>query len=106
MPARYFAPIAVIDDVKNHTNVVVWHVDVGHTAAFGAPMPRMSGAGCYSVEELHPDRARYLIAERLIVLAGSAADEQRLQAARLARAEDRRIDILTELEFLKITSPV
>ena len=35
----------------------------------------------------------------------TTADEQRLHAARLARSEGRRIDVLTELEFLKITSP-
>ncbi|UZG60381.1 3'-5' exonuclease [Rhodococcus opacus] len=37
--------------------------------------------------------------------ASTAADNQRLHAARLARAAGRRIDVLTELEFLKITSP-
>ncbi|MDV6247232.1 exonuclease domain-containing protein [Rhodococcus opacus] len=35
---------------------------------------------------------------------GTSADTVRLDAARLARAGGRRIDVLTELEFLKITS--
>jgi DNA polymerase-3 subunit epsilon len=36
--------------------------------------------------------------------AATTADTQRLHAARIARADGRRIDVLTELEFLKITS--
>ncbi|MFE5702003.1 hypothetical protein [Rhodococcus koreensis] len=35
---------------------------------------------------------------------GTSADTVRLNAARLARANGRRIDVLTELEFLKIAS--
>ncbi|MFD9669453.1 hypothetical protein ACFWAY_49240 [Rhodococcus sp. NPDC059968] len=35
---------------------------------------------------------------------GTSADTVRLNAARLARADGRRIDVLTELEFLKIAS--
>ncbi|WP_182263101.1 hypothetical protein [Rhodococcus sp. UFZ-B548] len=78
MPTSYFKPIVVIDEISGSGTVGIWHVDVGHTAAVGAPMPRMSGAWCFSIDELHPDRVRSLIAERFIVLAGSTDLIERL----------------------------
>jgi hypothetical protein len=51
MLTSYFKPIAVIDEVSSLGSVGIWHVDVGHTAAVGAPMPRMSGAWCFPVHE-------------------------------------------------------
>jgi hypothetical protein len=71
MSTRYFKPTAVIAEVNNHGSVGIWHVDVGHIAAFGAPMPRTSGAWCHPTEKLHHERMRHLIADRFLACAGN-----------------------------------
>ncbi|KAF0957668.1 hypothetical protein [Rhodococcus sp. T7] len=81
MPISYFKPIAVIDEVGAIGRIGIWHVDVGHTAAMGAPMPRMAGAWGYALEELDPWKVRSLIEERFIVLAGDTDLLERLAIA-------------------------
>ncbi|NKS64293.1 hypothetical protein GS966_15340 [Rhodococcus hoagii] len=73
MPIRYFKPVAVIDEVTQSDSVSIWHVDVAHPADFGAPMPRLSGAWCFPVDELNWERVRSLLANRFLVLS-SATD--------------------------------
>jgi hypothetical protein len=81
MPVSYFKPIAVIDEVGAIGRIGIWHVDVGHTAAVGAPMPRMAGAWGYALEELDPGKVRSLIEDRFIVLAGDTDLLERLAIA-------------------------
>lgn len=79
----YFRPIAVIDEVGAIGRIGIWHVDVGHTAAVGALMPRMAGAWGYPLDELDPEKVRSLIADRFIALAGSTDLLKRLEIPHL-----------------------
>ena len=90
MPTSYFKPIAVIDEIDEIGRIGIWHVDVGHTAAVGAPMPRMAGAWGYSLDELDPGKVRSLIAGRFIVFAGDTDVVERLEIPNLGIVDAAR----------------
>lgn len=102
MPTSYFKPIAVIDEVGAIGSIGIWHVDVGHTAAAGAPMPRMAGAWGYSLEGLDPGKVRSLIAGRFIVLAGDTDLLERLEIPNLGIVDVTRTVDSARTEITKL----
>ncbi|MFV9454775.1 hypothetical protein ACNJ7E_15185 [Rhodococcus sp. NM-2] len=102
MPTSYFKPIAVIDEVGAIGRIGIWHVDVGHTAAVGAPMPRMAGAWGYSLDELDPGKVRSLIADRFIVLASNTDLLERLEIPNLGIVDVARTVDSARTEITKL----